>query len=103
MILNVWTKIKRERGLYRYNPSGQYFARVLFHGKLVRLALEAKNNKGNEAFLRLSQKFPTRAGSRSSLPAEFMWRSPSSWPREMLLCGRAWERPGGANSSVNLR
>src|SRR5439155_16744640 len=41
MISNsVWTRIKRERGLYRYNPSGQYFARVRFHGKLYRRKLE---------------------------------------------------------------
>jgi Site-specific recombinase XerD len=40
MISNAWTKIKRERGLYRYNPSGQYFARVRFHGKLYRKKLE---------------------------------------------------------------
>jgi integrase len=38
---NIWTRIKRERGLYRYNPSGQYFARVRFHGKLYRRKLEA--------------------------------------------------------------
>jgi integrase len=37
---NVWARIKRERGLYRYNPSGQYFARVRFHGKLYRRKLE---------------------------------------------------------------
>jgi integrase len=37
---NVWTKIKREHGLYRYNPSGQYFARVRFHGKLHRRKLD---------------------------------------------------------------
>jgi integrase len=36
---NVWTKIKREHGLYQYNPSGQYFARVRFHGKLYRRKL----------------------------------------------------------------
>ena len=42
MILNnVWTKIKREHGLYRYNPSGQYFARVRFKGKLYRKKLNA--------------------------------------------------------------
>src|SRR4029450_6661130 len=40
MSLNVWTKIKREHGLYRYNPSGQFFARVRFHGKLYRRKLE---------------------------------------------------------------
>jgi integrase len=40
MISHTWTKIKRERGLYRYNPSGQFFARVRFHGKLYRRKLE---------------------------------------------------------------
>jgi integrase len=37
---NLWTKIRREHGLYRYNPSGQYFARVRFSGKLYRRKLE---------------------------------------------------------------
>ena len=37
---NIWTRIKRERGLYRYNPSGQYFARVRFGGKLYRRKLD---------------------------------------------------------------
>src|SRR5215470_2521761 len=37
---NVWKRIKRERGLLRYNPSGQYFARVRFKGKLYRRKLE---------------------------------------------------------------
>jgi integrase len=37
---NVWTRIKREHGLYRYDPSGQYFARVRFHGKLYRRKLD---------------------------------------------------------------
>ena len=40
MISHTWTKIKREHGLYRYNPSGQYFARVRFHGKLYRKKLD---------------------------------------------------------------
>ena len=40
MISNTWTKIKRERGLYRYNPSGQFFARVRFQGKLYRKKLD---------------------------------------------------------------
>ena len=40
MISHTWTKIKRERSLYRYNPSGQFFARVRFHGKLYRRKLE---------------------------------------------------------------
>jgi len=35
----VWTRIKREHGLYRYNPSGQFFARVRFKGKLYRRRL----------------------------------------------------------------
>ena len=37
---NVWTRIKRERLLYRYNRSGQYFARVPFRGKLHRRKLD---------------------------------------------------------------
>jgi integrase len=37
---SVWTKIKREHGLYQYNSSGQYFARVRFHRKLYRRKLE---------------------------------------------------------------
>jgi integrase len=42
MISNhVWTKIKREHGLYRYNPTGQYFARVRFKGKLYRRKLDS--------------------------------------------------------------
>jgi integrase len=36
----VWTRVKREHGLYCYNPSGQYFARVRFRGKLYRRKLE---------------------------------------------------------------
>jgi integrase len=36
---NVWTRIKRKPGLYRYNPSGQYFARVRKSGKLYRRKL----------------------------------------------------------------
>jgi integrase len=44
MILkNVWTRIKRERGLYRYNPSGQYFARARFRGKLYRRKLDTSD------------------------------------------------------------
>jgi integrase len=41
---NVWTRIKRERGLYRYNPSGQYFARVRFRGKLYRRKLDTDDS-----------------------------------------------------------
>jgi len=36
---NVWTRIKRKPGLYRYDPSGQYFARVRKGGKLHRRKL----------------------------------------------------------------
>jgi integrase len=36
---NPWTKSKGS-GLYRYNPTGQYFARVRFHGKLYRKKLD---------------------------------------------------------------
>jgi integrase len=36
----IWTRIKREHGLYRYNPSGKYFARVRFRGKHYRQKLE---------------------------------------------------------------
>jgi len=36
---NVWTRTKRKPGLYRYNPSGQYFARVRRGGKLYRRKL----------------------------------------------------------------
>ena len=35
----VWTRVKRQHGLYRYNPSGQFFARVRFKGKLYRRRL----------------------------------------------------------------
>src|SRR5262249_25243020 len=35
----IWTRIKRKPGLYRYNPSGQYFARVRKCGKLYRRKL----------------------------------------------------------------
>src|SRR5436309_8025879 len=38
--INVWTRIKRQHGLYRYSPSGQFFARVRFKGKLVRRKLD---------------------------------------------------------------
>ena len=36
---DLWTRIKRKPGLYRYNPSGQYFARVRRSGKLYRQKL----------------------------------------------------------------
>ena len=37
---NIWTKIKRQTGLYRYEPTGQYFARVRYAGKLHRRKLD---------------------------------------------------------------
>jgi integrase len=37
---SIWTKIKREHGLYRYEPSATYHARVRFRGKLHRKKLE---------------------------------------------------------------
>jgi integrase len=40
MITRQWAKIKREHGLYRYKPSGQFFARVRFKGKLYRKKLD---------------------------------------------------------------
>jgi integrase len=36
---NAWTKIKRQIGLYRYEPTGHYFARVRHAGKLHRSKL----------------------------------------------------------------
>src|SRR5215475_5961857 len=36
---DIWTRIKRKPGLYRYDPSGQYFARVRKGGKLYRRKL----------------------------------------------------------------
>jgi len=36
---SVWTKIKREYGLYRYEPTKQYFARVRFKTRLYRRRL----------------------------------------------------------------
>ena len=45
MISNhAWTKSKGS-GLYRYNPTGQYFARVRFHGKLYRRKLDTADYK----------------------------------------------------------
>jgi integrase len=35
----IWTKIKREHGLYRYEPTKQYFARVRFKSRLYRRRL----------------------------------------------------------------
>jgi integrase len=39
---NPWTKSKGS-GLYRYNPTGQYFARVRFRGKLYRKKLDTED------------------------------------------------------------
>jgi integrase len=37
---NVWEKVSRSIGLYRYIPSGRYFAHVRYKGKLYRRSLE---------------------------------------------------------------
>lgn len=37
---NLWEKVSRSIGLYRYRPSGRYFAQVRFKGKLNRRSLE---------------------------------------------------------------
>ena len=85
---NLWTRIKREHGLYRYNPSGQYFARVRFKGKLYRRRLstddlayarrklrEFKNNlgrtdvtKGKTSFAKVLDDYAaTLTGAQSTL------------------------------------
>jgi integrase len=85
---NVWTRVKREHGLYRYNPSGQYFARVRFKGKLYRRRLgtddleharrklrEFKNDlgrtdvtKGNTSFSKVLDDYAaTLTGAESTL------------------------------------
>jgi integrase len=85
---NLWTRIKREHGLYRYNPSGQYFARVRFKGKLYRRRLgtddleygrrklrEFKNDlgrtdvtKGNTSFAKVLNDYAaTLTGAQSTL------------------------------------
>src|SRR5215469_8211299 len=37
---NVWEKVSRSIGLYRYIPNGRYFAHVRYKGKLYRRSLE---------------------------------------------------------------
>lgn len=85
---NVWIKIKRERGLYRYNATGQYFARVRKRGKLYRQKLgtddleyakrklrEFKNDlgrtdvtKGNTSFAKVLDDYAaTLTGAESTL------------------------------------
>src|SRR5947207_9432783 len=86
--INVWTRIKREHGLYRYSPSGQFFARVRFKGKLYRRKLDTddldlakrklrdfKNDlhrtdatKGNTSFGKVLDDYAaTLTGSKSTL------------------------------------
>lgn len=88
MSSNTWTKIKREHGLYRYNPSGQFFARVRFHGKLYRKKLDTDDlalakrklrafkddlertdaTKGNTSFARVLDDYAaTLTGPRTTL------------------------------------
>ena len=40
---NIWEKVSRSIGLYRYIPSGRYFACVRFKGKLYRKSLETSD------------------------------------------------------------
>jgi integrase len=40
---NTWEKSSRSIGLYRYVPSGRYFARVRYQGKLHRRSLETND------------------------------------------------------------
>ena len=91
---NLWTRIKREHGLYRYNPSGQYFARVRFHGKLYRRKLETDDlgwqsaNCGNSSTI-WSGRMPRRA-TRVSQGAGRLFRDtqrrgiPSSEQRSVI-------------------
>src|SRR5215471_8064842 len=37
---NTWEKVSRSIGLYRYVPTGRYFARVRYRGKLHRKSLD---------------------------------------------------------------
>ena len=92
MITNTWTKIKREHGLYRYNPSGQFFARVRFKGKLYRKKLDTDDltlakrklrglkddlertdaTKGNTSFAKLLDDYAeTLQGAESTLANKF--------------------------------
>src|SRR5438477_4309797 len=41
---NTWEKISRSIGLYRYVPTGRYFARVRYCGKLYRKSLETDDS-----------------------------------------------------------
>ena len=82
----IWTRIKRQHGLYRYNPSGQFFARVRFKGKLYRRRLgtddleyakrklrEFRNDlertdhtKGNTSFSKVLDDYATTLGGAES-------------------------------------
>jgi hypothetical protein len=41
---NIWEKVSRAIGLYRYVPNGRYFARVRYCGKLYRKSLETDDS-----------------------------------------------------------
>jgi len=41
---NKWEKVSRSIGLYRYAPTGRYFARVRYKGKLYRKSLETNDS-----------------------------------------------------------
>jgi hypothetical protein len=64
-------------GLYRYNPSGQYFARVRFGGKLYRRKLEAGDlevakRKLREFKMIWSAPMPTKATPASEKSSRIM-------------------------------
>jgi integrase len=84
----VWTRVKRQHGLYRYNPSGQFFARVRFKGKLYRRRLgtddleyarrklrefrtdleRTDHTKGNDSFAKVLDNYAaTLTGAESEL------------------------------------
>jgi integrase len=80
-----WTKSKGS-GLYRYNPTGQYFARVRFRGKLIRKKLDTDDyelakrkladfkrdlertdaNKGNASFAKVLDDYERTLGGSDS-------------------------------------
>jgi integrase len=85
--MNGWTKISRQIGLYRYEPSGQFYARVRHAGKLHRRKLDTTDlelakrklsdfkrvldridaSKGNKSFAAVLDDYEaTHTGSESS-------------------------------------
>jgi integrase len=86
---DAWTKSKTH-GLYRYNPTGQYFARVRFRGKLYRKKLDAADyelarrkladfkrdlertdaSKGNTSFAKVLDDYAATLGGADSTKAD---------------------------------